>query len=98
MSEFLIQIEPDVDRVDPQADRTGFAQVTEERLREIGTEIHRMATQLIATIKPDKLSPKELEIEFGIGLKGEGGIPFFAKGSVETNFTVKATWDWSVGK
>jgi hypothetical protein len=95
MSEFLIQIEPEVDNVEPQAGGGGFAQVTEERLREIGAEIHRMATQLISSIKPDKFSPKELEIEFGIGLKGETGVPFFAKGSVETNFTVKAKWNWS---
>jgi len=96
--EFLIQIEPEVDGVNPQSDREGFAKISEERLKEIGAEIHRMATLLISAIKPDALTPKELEIEFGIGIKGEGGIPFFAKGSVETNFTVKATWDWSVKK
>jgi hypothetical protein len=97
-SGFLIQIEPEVDDLRPQADTRGFTNVSEERLRQIGADIHRMATQLIGSIQPDKLSPKELEIEFGIGLKGEGGVPFFAKGSVETNFTIKAKWDWSRGK
>jgi len=94
---FLIQIEPQVDGMDPQSASEGFAQISEERLKEIGTEIHRMATLLISAITPDKLTPKELEIEFGIGIKGEGGVPFFAKGSVETNFKVKAKWDWAVG-
>jgi hypothetical protein len=98
MSEFLIQIEPDVDQLSPQADSPGFTKVSDERLQEIGTEIHRMATLLISSIKPDKLTPRELEIEFGIGIKGEAGIPFFAKGSVETNFTVKAKWAWSERK
>lgn len=95
MPEFLIQIEPVVDQMQPQADSPGFTKVSEERLKEIGTEIQRMAALLVSSIKPDALLPKELEIEFGIGIKGEGGIPFFAKGSVETNFAVKAKWDWS---
>src|SRR5436305_2283193 len=98
MTGFLIQIEPQIDFVTPQADTTSFTKISEERLKEIGAEIHRMATLLVSSIKPDKLTPKELEIEFGIGIKGEGGIPFFAKGSVETNFSVKAKWDWSEGK
>lgn len=98
MSEFLIQIEPAVDGMVPQADTPGFAQISEERLKEIGTEIQRMAALLVSSIKPDKLAPKELEIEFGIGIKGEGGIPFFAKGSIETNFAVRAKWDWSEKK
>jgi hypothetical protein len=92
---FLIQIEPQVDNMEPQAASGGYTEISEERLRDIGTEIHRMATLLISAVKRDKLTPKELEIEFGIGLKGEGGVPFFAKGSVETNFKVKAKWDWS---
>jgi hypothetical protein len=98
MPGFLIQIEPVVDQMTPQADTSGFTKVSEERLKEIGTEIQRMATLLVSSIKPDKLTPKELEIEFGIGIKGEGGIPFFAKGSVETNFAVRAKWDWSEKK
>jgi len=98
MAEFLIQIEPEVEGVEPQADRGGFTGVSEERLQQIGTEIHRMAQVLVGAIKPDELSPKELSVEFGIGLKGEGGVPFFAKGSVETNFTVRATWDWGERK
>jgi hypothetical protein len=96
MGEFLIQVEPDVDGVEPQAETRGFTEISEQRLKEIGEDIHRMATLLISSIKPDKLTPKELELEFGVGLKGEGGIPFFAKGSVETNFKVRAKWDWAV--
>jgi hypothetical protein len=92
---FLIQIEPQVDDMEPKALTRGFTEISEERLKEIGSEIHRMATLIISAITPDELTPKELEIEFGIGLKGEGGVPFFAKGSVETNFKVKAKWDWS---
>jgi hypothetical protein len=95
MAEFLIQIEPNVDGMTPQADGAGFATITDERLREIGDEIHRMATGLVNSIKRDKLSPKQLSVEFGIGIKGEGGVPFFAKGSIETNFKVTAVWDWT---
>jgi hypothetical protein len=98
MAEFIIQIEPQVDLMTPQADTPGFARISEERLREIGAEIQRMSTLLFSSIKPDKLTPKELEIEFGIGIKGEGGIPFLAKGSIETNFSVRAKWDWSEKK
>jgi hypothetical protein len=98
MTDVLIQIEPQVDLMEPQANTPGFTKISEERLREIGAEIQRMSTLLLSSIKPDKLTPKELEIEFGIGIKGEGGVPFLAKGSVETNFSVKAKWDWSVGK
>ena len=95
MSEFLIQIESVVEGLEPQAAGPGFTKVTDERLKAIGEEIHRMATTLVGAIKPDKLSPKELSVQFGIGLKGEGGVPFFAKGSVETNISVTAKWDWA---
>ncbi len=98
MAGFLIQIESQVDQMEPQASSPGFTKISEERLREIGAEIQRMSALLLSSIKPDKLTPKELEIEFGIGIKGEGGVPFLAKGGIETNFSVRAKWDWSEGK
>lgn len=95
MSGFLIQIENEVEGLEPQADRTAFTEVTSERLREIGVEIHTMARTLVGAIQPGEHSPNELTIQFGIGLKGEGGVPFFAKGSIETNIAVTAKWDLS---
>ena len=95
MADFLIQIESDVKELKPQADQTAFTKITDERLQEIGEEIYRMARTLVGSIKPDKFSPSEITIQFGIGLKGEGGVPFLAKGSIETNIAVTATWEWA---
>jgi hypothetical protein len=59
----------------------------------IGQVCSRLQTKALQTIGDTK--PKSLEIEFGITLAGEAGIPFVTAGSVETSFTVKATWDFA---
>ena len=59
----------------------------------IGQVCSRLQTKALATIGDAQSS--SLEIEFGITLAGEAGIPLVTSGSVETSFTVKATWDLS---
>ena len=94
----LVQVEPVATGVMPQAKSTAFAEIGTEQLDKVRELIERVARHLKAQIKQDELTPKELTIEFGIGLKGDASIPFLAKAGVETNFKVTATWNWSEGK
>jgi hypothetical protein len=63
MADFLIQVEVDVDGLASQAHSRGFTDISGS-LKEIGADIHRMSTLLISSIKPDKPTPKELELGF----------------------------------
>jgi len=42
-----------------------------------------------------KSKPTELNLEFGVKLAGEAGVPLLTKGSVEGTFQVKAKWDFA---
>jgi hypothetical protein len=65
-----------------------------ERLAEVGDKVGEVCATLqskaLAAIKGVK--PDEFEIEFGVKLAGEAGIPLVSKGSGECNFVVRATW------
>lgn len=58
-----------------------------DKIGEVCTTLHTKALGAIKGAKPD-----EFEIEFGVTLAGEIGIPMVSKGSAECNFMVKAKW------
>lgn len=94
----VVQVEPNAAGVNPQAKSTAFAEIKTEQLDKVRELIERVSRHLAAQIKQDELSPEELTIEFGVGLKGDASIPFLAKAGIETNFKVTAKWNWSEGK
>lgn len=94
----VIQVEPQIAGLRPQTKTGAFAEITEEHLAKVQQLIERVSRHLAGTIKHDELTPKELEVEFGVGFKGDARIPFLAKAGVETNFKVTARWDWREGK
>ena len=49
--------------------------------------LHGAMTKATKNIKPD-----EMQLEFGLKLGGEAGVPFVAKGKAEANFAVRLTW------
>jgi len=40
----------------------------------------------------EKVRPDQMEIQFGIKLSGEGGVPFLTKGAAEATIQVTAKW------
>ena len=91
---FSVQVEPVATGMTPQKKGTAFTEITAEKLEQVGDFIQSVATYLAKRVQKDELTPSELSVEFGVGLKGDASIPFLAKGSVETNFKVSAKWDW----
>jgi hypothetical protein len=49
-----------------------------------------MAQTVVETLK--RLSPGELEVEFGIELGGQAGIPLITKHEAKANFKVTLKW------
>jgi len=50
--------------------------------------------QNITTNSPEeKTKLKNIQLEFGVQIGGEVGIPFITKGSVESNIKVTLTWE-----
>lgn len=62
-------------------------QITDTILR-VCRSVHQNAYSQLQTAKP-----KEFEIEFGVTLGGEVGIPLVSKGSAEAQIKVVARWD-----
>jgi hypothetical protein len=76
----------------------GFAGGTDdllERLDGLGDKVgvicSRLQTKALDAMHG--VAPDTFEIEFGVTLSGEAGIPLVTKGSAECNFVVKATWN-----
>jgi hypothetical protein len=89
--------ETQVDVLGPTAPTEGFADAASnltERLERINetilgvcSSVHEKAYNALLSAKP-----KEFEIEFGITLSGEAGIPMVTKGSAEAALKVVARW------
>jgi hypothetical protein len=94
----FVQVEPVVAGVSPQAKSTAFVEIKTEQLEKVRELIELVSQNVAAKITKDELSPAELTVEFGIGLKGDASIPFLAKAGVEANFKVTAKWHWSEAK
>jgi hypothetical protein len=98
VGDLLIEISPTPFVVTRPGQGEGMAANAEDlakRLEDVGSKIGTVCTTLygkaldaIGEVKPD-----EFEIEFGMTLAGEVGIPMVSKGSAECEFKVKAKWD-----
>ena len=96
----LIEITPEPEIVfEEETEGTAGAKTVDlaDRLQDVGDKIGEVCTTLQTrawqAIKGSK--PDEFEIEFGVKLAGEAGIPLVSKGSAECNFKVKAKWHLS---
>lgn len=98
-----IEIDDSTSIVVPDADgttaSTGRAEALVERLSSLGDSIaavcRTIKTNAVAAMEDAK--PSELEIEFGLKLGGEAGVPLVTKGTTEANITVKAKWQLAKG-
>jgi Trypsin-co-occurring domain 1 len=93
-SEKVIYIEVQDTRgmVVPQADAREFAKLTDERLREVAETARSTANALVTRLTEFSKRPSKVGLEFGIGVGGEAGVPFVAKGTVQAQFKVSIEW------
>jgi hypothetical protein len=93
---FYIQIAEDVQgAVTPEASTDKFILATQEKLEKVAICVRDTAGWLLGAISKLPLPPREFELEFGVSVGGEAGVPFVTKGTVDTNFKVKITWKGS---
>lgn len=64
------------------------------RLEAAGEAVVAACQAVIGKVRTDlaDAAPDELELEFGVVLAGEAGIPVLTKASAEATLKVKATW------
>lgn len=91
--EFYIQVLPNQGGVTPLADVEGFVKGTKEHFRRIAEIAEQANAHLIEKLNGLANKPKTFEIEFGIDVGGEAGIPFITKGTMSANFKVKLGWE-----
>jgi hypothetical protein len=90
---FFIQVSPDLGGdLSPQASAEGVVVATPERLQSISAAIRQTSESLITSLDALAHRPDELEIEFGVSIGGEAGVPFVSKGKIDANFTVTVRW------
>jgi hypothetical protein len=65
-----------------------------ERLGDVGDSLRTTCTALYNAMRDAtaELRPDGIELQFGVKLGGEMGVPFVAKGTSEANFSIKLTW------
>jgi hypothetical protein len=65
-----------------------------ERLGDVGDSLRTTCTALYNAMRDAtaELKPDGIELQFGVKLGGEMGVPFVAKGTSEANFSIKLTW------
>ena len=92
-SQFFIQVAPEPGgALSPQSAADGVVVATPERLQGISQAIRDTSEALTATLEKLVRRPDELEIEFGVSIGGEAGVPFVSTGKVDANFTVTVRW------
>lgn len=71
------------------------AQKTVDKLDDLGRQAMRFAEEIYsgsqATIQ--KIKPKRVSLEFGVGIEASGGIPFIASGKANASLTVTLEWE-----
>jgi len=87
-----IEIQDTRGMVVPQANAVEFSKLTDEKLAEIADTARNTANALVTRLTEFAKRPSKVSLEFGIGVGGEAGIPFVAKGTVQAQFKVSIEW------
>lgn len=61
---------------------------------DVGSVIAQASRDILQTLKEglEDLVPSDVELEFGVSLRGDAGIPIIAKASGEATFKVRVSW------
>lgn len=96
----LVEIEEvTIEAPDPER-RRGLERLDDsiDRLHDLGASLTRTCAGLYRAVNAatDPVRPDEIELEFGIKLGGEAGIPFVSKGTAEASIVVTLRWGGGV--
>jgi hypothetical protein len=61
---------------------------------DVGAVIAESSREILDAIREGvgSLAPDEVELEFGVSISGESGLPVIAKASAQANFSVRVCW------
>jgi len=88
----LIQVAHVSGAVSPQSNSEAFTAATEKRLDEVASLIRNSCSKMATGLLGMASSPAEIQMEFGVDVGGEAGVPFVTKGTINANFKVSVTW------
>ncbi|KQR49177.1 hypothetical protein ASF87_10320 [Microbacterium sp. Leaf161] len=88
---YAVEVEPDVSPL------RGVAQTAENVARgvaDVGEVIAQSSREILEAMREGlgDVAPDEIELKFGVSLRGDLGIPIIAKASGEATFTVRVCW------
>lgn len=87
-----VQVAPVTGPVTPQAGSDAFTIATAKRLEEVGELIRNSCAGMAVGLLEMASAPTEIQMEFGVDVGGEAGVPFVTKGTINANFKVSVTW------
>jgi hypothetical protein len=91
----FVEITPNATADLPETDLRGFdIGGAAERLKDAGNAIAETCDSIMSAMRARlaDLQPDEVELEFGVTLGGEVGVPIISKASAEATLSVKAIW------
>lgn len=97
----LIEVEDAIVVVQPSADvaaeAAGAAEEVIDKLDAIAETVSVVCGRVYGKVKQQlgEARPNEFEVEFGIKLAGEAGVPLVTKGKAEAALTVHAKWTFT---
>lgn len=91
-SKIMIQVSQNSGPVQAESHTSDLVEATQQTLVDIRDLIKDSWSSIVAEIGEGVNAPKEVTIEFGVGVGAEGSIPFIAKGSLNANFNVSILW------
>ena len=89
---FAVEVEPNENS--PLRGVTDTAENVARSLTDVGDVIAKASRDVLESMQAGlgALAPDEVELEFGVSLSGEVGIPMVTKASGQATFTVRVCW------
>ncbi|MBW9110146.1 CU044_2847 family protein [Microbacterium ureisolvens] len=88
---FAVQVDDDTSPLRGVADTAANAA---ESLADVGDVIAKSCSDILGAMRDGlgDLAPEEIELQFGVSLRGDVGISLVTKASGEATFTVRVCW------
>jgi len=91
---FLVEVDSGAGDVSLEMSGKDVVRATKQTLQRVVDVVRDSCQTFIDDIEKLPKKPSSIELEFGIDIGGEAGIPLVTKGSVSANFKVTLMWDW----
>lgn len=88
---YAVEVVPEVN---PLRGVTETATNVAQGVADVGDVIAQSSREILEAMRAGlgEFAPDEIELEFGVSLRGDVGIPIIAKASGEATFTVRVCW------